>query len=377
VFLIINSTEYQMILDYQIDTFNGVWRITVDNLEIGYFEIKIKIVESTDEVYINEIHELLLIIPNTPLINSNEWLIEYDENGDFISGNLTISSYYGIISVQIWIDGIEFTVIKIGEGLYYYYGIVDHAKKHVMKVKVIDSNNRILENEFPLTVQTNPKSLTVSLVVAGIVLLILIGSGLFIASKFIKKNRQEDLLDTQLDISEIEDDEQIIAEVEAQSNVDVSSDIQIESETINDDLFRDNFDLFPRENESPQSQSIKPTVTATMKQKKDSKKKPKVDLVEVPKEDESLKQVKEYLEKVKEDGTLEYANGNGSDKNSDEDFRETIDKLTSFTTEIDYRLLPKDEQLAKLAEEQENSESTVFDLKEITEEIEQTFTKNK
>ena len=366
--LIINETEYQMILDYQIDAQRGVWRIAIDNLEIGNYIMKIKIVETVEKIYYSEIQELLIIIPDKPVIELNDWLIEIQENGDYISGNITISSFYGIISVQIWIDGIEFTVIKISEGLYYYYGLIDHSKSHTMTVKIIDSKNRILESELPLTIANKSNIVTISLIVTSIVLFALIGVGIFFTSKYLKKQSDEEQ-EYQIDVPEIE-----VEDTGEQKENEELTELEDEFSRILDDT-EEEFTLFPEIKQRNQPKSAK-LVKAQARKSADNKKEEKpVDLVDVSEEDENLKQVKEYLEKVKEDGTLEYANGNGSNGKKLE-LDDSIDKLTSLTTEIDYRVLPKDEQQAVL-EQQESDESTVFDLKTITEEIEQTFTKNR
>ncbi|MCG3254205.1 MAG: hypothetical protein KAX09_10155 [Candidatus Heimdallarchaeota archaeon] len=346
VYFLINSTEYQMSLSYQIDAHRSVWLIGIDSLNIGNFEIKIKIVEESGSVYIRTISERLLVIPIAPQLLDYYWQIESGKSDDFISGNITIDSYYPLDLIEVWIDGQKLTVTMITEGVYNFYGYVSHTKSHVLTIKVTDIMGRVLTDEIELGGISGSSVLTISLVVSVLVIVALIAGALYLSLQ--RKNR------TQTNISSSE----------------------LELPDISDELL----ETFEDEPQLPDE-----SVNQTKKSKSQNKRKKAVvlpiasvadDLAEdflnetlEPVEIEStpqLEEVKEYIAKVKNDGLLPDENG---------EMKKTIDDLSSLTPEIDIRVLSKEEQMKILAaeEESESLKSTVISLKEIAEEIDQTF----
>ncbi|MFW9921834.1 MAG: collagen binding domain-containing protein [Candidatus Thorarchaeota archaeon] len=369
----LNSTEYLMILDYQIDPARSVWKITIDDLSIGNYFMTIKIVEKSSSIIIDEITETILVIPNTPKVNSNNWIVRSTAEGDYINGNLTIISYYEIISVQIWIDGVEFTVIKIGENLYNYYGIISHAKTHTMRIVATDSEMRVYENEIVLGSQPGINILTISLVVSCLVFLVLVSVGVLVAKKYLKKAKEE-TPNGVIEVEEIIEEELPFVEF----NLDTPEPI-ISSDDINIELLFEEppseeiHSEFNSKNNVP-AEIKEPAVAASQPKKVKSKQKSSTPVV--PVEEQNLTHIKEYLMKVKEEGIIDEINGNGHGSKKKKDTIDTIEQMTSFSIEIDRRLLPKEEQLALLEEEsEEEMDSSIFDLKEITDEIEQTLSK--
>lgn len=364
VILIINSTEYLMSLDYQIDQHTSVWLITIDSLDVGLYKIGVKMVEESNESYINWIEDVILVIPKTPILTNCEWLITKVETGDYISGNITINSYYELSSVQIWIDDQLITAIKIGEGLYSFYGTISTAKSHTLTIRAVDSNERVLNIQLNLDQNFGANIVMISLLVSSVLLIILISGGVIFATKYLKK-KPTNSFDSQIELPEIEDiatepslpEEETLGlfnEIESiHSNIDeaiTSEEILIEEES-NDEFIE------------PDNLAVVSACPATVNTEEPGK-------TEEP-YDENLKQVKEYLQKVKEDGLIDYVNG--SIENGDE-VCTSLDQLTSFSIEIDQRVLPKDDPAKLKAElDEELSRSTVFDLKEIAEEIEHTF----
>ena len=364
VILIINSTEYYMVFDYQLDQYRSVWKVTIEPHEIGTFEIGIKIVDSMNGIYEDKIRDVIIIIPKTPLLTEHEWLITQNGSGDYIEGNITISSYYELNLVQIWIDDQLVTVTKIGEGLYYFYGTVATAKSHMMKIRAVDVNSRVLETELSLKINAGANVVMISLLVTGALLAVLVSGGTIFATKYMKKKSNNEISEL-IELPEIDD-----FEAENPMSEEEAMDLFQEIETIR----AEEEQLTPEENLFDNESSIVPestenVVTATVCPSS-------IEIEEEHSEedtDDNLRQVKEYLQKVKKDGLIEYVNGS-KDNGNDESIT-SIDQLTTFSVEIDQRVLPKDELSAKLEAEREEKleRSTVFDLKEITEEIEHTL----
>ncbi|MCK5045312.1 MAG: hypothetical protein KAS22_01955, partial [Candidatus Heimdallarchaeota archaeon] len=345
VYFIINSTEYQMSLSYQIDAHRSVWLISIDSLDIGNFEIKIKIVEESSSVYFKTITERLLVIPITPQLLYYIWEIENGKNDDFISGNITIDSYYPIDLIEIWIDGQKLTVTMIADGIYNFYGYVSHTKNHVLTIKVTDIMGRILTDEILLSGVSGSTVLTISLVVSVLVIIGLIAGALYLSLQ--RKNRSQNNVST----SELE-------------LPDISDELL---ETFDEPQLPDDPVIQTKKSKSPNKRKkagIPPVVTVADDLAEDflNETLQPVAIESTP----QLEEVKEYIAKVKNDGLLPDENG---------EMKKTIDDLSSLTTEIDIRLLPKEEQMKILAQEEESEslKSTVISLKEIAEEIDQTF----
>ncbi|MCK5298666.1 MAG: hypothetical protein KAJ76_07160, partial [Candidatus Heimdallarchaeota archaeon] len=345
VYFIINSTEYQMSLSYQIDAHRSVWLISIDSLDIGNFEIKIKIVEESSSVYFTTITERLLVIPITPQLLYYIWEIENGKNDDFISGNITIDSYYPIDLIEIWIDGQKLTVTMIADGIYNFYGYVSHTKNHVLTIKVTDIMGRILTDEILLSGVSGSTVLTISLVVSVLVIIGLIAGALYLSLQ--RKNRSQNNVST----SELE-------------LPDISDELL---ETFDEPQLPDDPVIQTKKSKSPNKRKkagIPPVVTVADDLAEDflNETLQPVAIESTP----QLEEVKEYIAKVKNDGLLPDENG---------EMKKTIDDLSSLTPEIDIRLLPKEEQMKILAQEEESEslKSTVISLKEIAEEIDQTF----
>lgn len=366
VILIINSTEYLMSFNYQINQYTSVWKITIDPLSVGLYKISVKIVEESDEFFVDKIEEAILVIPKTPILTDCKWEIPDDGPGDYISGNITINSYYELSSVQIWIDDQLITVIKIGDGLYSFYGTISTAKSHTLTIKAVDINGRVLNIQLDLDKNAGANIIMISLLVSSAILIFLISCGTIFAKKYMKK-KPTNIFDSQIELPEIED-----IDTESSPSEEGPLDLIEEIESIHSNVEEPIASEEPLlVEEGPNDEFVDPDNLAVVSACPSS-----IDREEPSKSeeqyDENLKHVKEYLQKVKEDGLIEYVNG--SKENGDEEYT-SLDQLTSFSIEIDQRVLPKDALSAKLEveKEEERMQSTVYDLKEIAEEIEQTF----
>ncbi len=337
IILMMNSTEYSMSFNYQTSQHRSVWKITINSLKVGIYEIRIKINEESKDSFIFNVEEEILVIPKTPLLTKYESSIIDDGIGDYISGNVTIKSYYELSSVQIWIDDQLITVIKIGEGIYSFYGTVSTAKNHLLTIRAVDINERVLNVQIELKQEPEANIIMISLLISGVLLMFLLSGGVFVASKYLKKNPTNSI-DSQIELPEIEET--------------ISSPGNPSDEEPNDE-FIDSDNL-----------AVVSTCPITVETEESSEMEEQ--------HDDDLKQVKEYLQKVKEDGLIEYVNGSKDNGNEE---HASLDQLTTFSIEIDQRVLPKNLLTAKMITESEEelSQSTVFNLKEIADEIEQIF----
>ena len=367
VYLILNSTEYLMAFNYQIDAHRSVWYLELNTLNVGNYEVKIKMIEVTDEIHNNTLG-MIKVIPATPLLVQNDWSVEKAGDLDYISGFLTIDSYYDIFLIEIWIDGELITVMEISNGYFSYYGYVNKAKTHTMKVSVKDSQNRELSTEFLLGLEGGLSSLAIIAIISVVGILAIAGAIAYVGSK-LKTNSLELDESEELDLPEIEIDDDQDTVLTQTSNLN-------DRESLNEieDLFDSNLD----------SQQIAPepigvvTATAVQKKKKKAKKKskPKPQVIEIidtsepldKKAEAELAQVKEYIDTVKEDGLIEIINGNGSAP------RTNLERLSTFSIEIDDRVLPEQERLQKASQnDAQEIDSTLLSLKDIADEIEQTL----
>ncbi len=348
VYLIINSTEYLMTLGYQIDSHKSVWYINIDSLEVGSFEIKIKLVEDSSNVYINELSEVLIVIPNTPQLNSYDWYIESNKDSDYISGNITISSYYSIDIIEVWIDGQLVTLVKIADGIYNFYGYVTHAKNHILKIRVIDVMGRELNDEITLGTPSDSPILAISLAVSIAVLIAIIVGGFFVISKYRNRNQNIDF-SSEVNVPDISDE-----------LIDTFND---EPSIIDDDLEEEI--TAPEIDLTRQPRVIRAETACQDSSLEEEFLNPDLEPIQLDAEPQ-LAEVKEYIAKVKGDGLIPAEN---------EGIVKSIDDLSSLAIEIDQRLLPEDERLKKLAEKEKEATAnpTIPNLKNITEEIEQTF----
>ena len=345
VYFIINSTEYQMSLSYQIDAHRSVWLISIDSLDIGNFEIKIKIVEETSSVYIKTISERLLVIPIAPQLLDYVWQIEKGKSDDFISGNITIDSYYPLDLIEVWIDGQKLTVTMITDGVYNFYGYVSHTKSHVLTIKVTDIMGRILTDEIMLGGVSDFSVLTVSLVVSVLVIIGFIAGALYLSLQ--RKNRTQTIVSSsELELPDISDE-----------LLETFDEPQLPDESTNQTK-RSN-------SQNKRKKAVIPPIASVADDLAEDFLNETLEPVEIESIPQ-LEEVKEYITKVKNDGLLPDENG---------EMKKTIDDLSSLSPEIDYRVLPKAEQMKIIAEEEESEslKSTVISLKEIAEEIDQTF----
>ncbi|MHA1500639.1 MAG: hypothetical protein ACTSSB_02225 [Candidatus Heimdallarchaeota archaeon] len=361
VYLIVNSTEYLMTFSYQIDSHRSVWFIELSSLNVGNFEIQIKIVEVSDEIFVNPLG-VVKVIPATPILVQNDWSVETVGDLDYITGYLTIDSYYDIMIIEIWVDGELITVVEIRDGYFSYYGYVSKAKTHTMRIIVTDDQNRELSADFILGAITGLSTLAIIAIVSVVGILAITGAIAYVSSK-LKANRPESEDPEELDLPEIEiddDQEAILTQTSDLNDQDVLDEIE--------ELFESN----------PETRHVAPepvtVLTAKAKKKKSkAKKRQVVEIIDTSepldqKVEDDLAQVKEYIETVKEDGLLEIINGNGSGPKTN------LDRLSTFSIEIDDRVLSEDERLQKATQKGAVEIDTSFlSLKDITDEIEQTL----
>ncbi|MHA1366090.1 MAG: hypothetical protein ACTSP5_06710, partial [Candidatus Heimdallarchaeota archaeon] len=278
---------------------------------------------------------------------------------------LTIDSYYDIFLIEIWIDGELITVMEISNGYFSYYGYVNKAKTHTMKVTIKDSQNRELSTEFLLGQEGGLSSLGIIAIISVVGILAIAGAIAYVGSK-LKTNSLESDESEELDLPEIEIDDDQDTVLTQTSNLN-------DRENLNEieDLFESN----------PDSQQIAPEpvgVVAVQTKKKNTKKKSKlkpqtIEIIDASKSldkqaEAELAQVKEYIDAVKEDGLIEIINGNGSAP------RTNLERLSTFSIEIDDRVLPEQERLLKASQnDAQEIDSTLLSLKDIADEIEQTL----
>jgi len=294
---------------------------------------------------VSTISERLLVIPLTPQLIDYIWQIETGKNDDFISGNITIDSYYPLDLIEVWIDGQKLTVTMIAEGIYNFYGYASHTKSHILTIKITDIMGRILTDEIMLGGVSGSAVLTISLVVSVLVIIGLIAGALYLSLQ--RKNRtlnnaassELELPDISNELLETFDEPQLPDESQNETKKSNSRNKRKKAVTppiasVADDLAEDFL-----------NETLEPVAIESTPQ---------------------LEEVKEYIAKVKNDGLLPDENG---------EMKKTIDDLSSLAPEIDIRVLPKEEQMKILAEEEgsESPKSTVISLKEIAEEIDQTF----
>ncbi|HUT81167.1 MAG TPA: hypothetical protein VMZ29_08185 [Candidatus Bathyarchaeia archaeon] len=345
VYLIINSTEYAMTLGYTMNEHKSVWYINLNTLQIGYYEIKVKIVENSSNIIINSLNEIIVIIAITPQINFYDWFVERNKDIDYISGTLTIDSYYDIESAEFWVDGERATVSIIGDRIFEFYVYVNHEKSHLLTIKITDVQGRVLSDEITLGNDGNISIVGISIGVSVIVLVALMGGGIFVALKQMKKNPVEEFA-IEIDLPEISDE-----------GYDLNFDETIDDEFRNQSGLRRNISNSFTE---PAMINIQENIDDLIDEELDS-----INLETEPK----LDQVKEYIAKVKEVGLFPgKSKGNGTAMKS-------ITDLSTLDIEIDLRLLPEEERLRKLAEKEAEEPVQIPNLKDITEEIELTFVK--
>ncbi|NHJ85256.1 MAG: Ig-like domain repeat protein [Asgard group archaeon] len=347
VYLIINSTEYPMVLSYQIDPNRSVWKIELNSLPIGSYEIKVKLIEITSNVYINTINEYLIIIPEKPEMIIYHYNIITGKDSDYITGNITFNSYYAIELVEIWINGERISVNEYSKDIYHFSGYISSSKAHTMKIVVTDEMGRMLTQEFSLENNPNSHLIVISVTIVSLVLVGLIAAGLVVGSRYLKKN--------QLGSSNALELPEIIDETESEPE-ESNSGNNLESELESfDDILEELDDEFECSGDCLDSiDSIAETV------------------IPFEIDTESIAQVKEYIAKVKQDGLIEAADNNGNGhENSD-----TIDNLTTMSIEIDDRVLPEEERKKRVAKRKRDNPPPPLSLKEIAAEIEQTFVKH-
>lgn len=364
VYLILNSTEYLMVFSYQVDAHRSVWYLEVSTLAIGNFEVKLKMVEVTDSIFINSL-DVIKVIPATPIIVQNDWSVENAGDLDYVSGYLIIDSYYDILIIEIWVDGELFTIVEISNGYFSYYGYVNKAKTHTMKIQIMDAQNRELSTEFLLGANSGLGSIAIIAIISVVGILAVTGAIAFVSSK-LKTDNSELEEPEELDLPEIEiddDQETILAQTSCLNDREVLDEIEELFETS-----PDNQQL------APEPVSVVTAQTAKKRTSKKSKSKPKVvEIIDTSepldkKAEADLAQVKDYIETVKEDGLIEIINGNSSAP------RTNLERLSSFSIEIDDRVLPEQERLQKIAQnEVADIDSSFLSLKDITDEIEQTL----
>ncbi|NHJ47147.1 MAG: hypothetical protein FK733_05095 [Asgard group archaeon] len=351
VYFILNSTEYLMLLGYQINEHFSVWYIYLESLPIGNYEIEIKIIETTSYTVVNKISELVQVIPIAPELSYYEWYMSKSGESDYIYGNLTFDSYYAIHLVEIWLDGQRITVTKISDELFSFSGYVSHSKSHTMKVQVSDIMGRVNIDELLLGKAGLSVLIIASVAVTIVVVIAIIG---IIAVFTIKQKRSssDESFISEIDVLEIDDDENFET-----LTTDRRTPLQLtDSESPNNILGS----LSP-----PSINGV--AVSGDMFEIDENSIDEDLESIEINPEP-NFAQVKEYIAKVREDGLIP---NNGSK------VKKSIDDLATLSIEIDYRLLPEKERQKKLAEIEEAEAARVMNLKDIAEEIDETFSKKK
>ncbi|MBN1330623.1 MAG: hypothetical protein JXA54_14210 [Candidatus Heimdallarchaeota archaeon] len=345
VYLIINSTEYTMTLGYTMNEHKSVWYISLNSLQTGNYEIKVKIVENSSNIIINSLSEIIVVIPITPQITSYNYLIERNKEIDYLTGTLVVDSYYDIESVEIWVDGERATVNNIKEFTYEFNIYIVHEKSHLLIIKISDVNGRVLYNEITIGKSNSTTIIGISISISIIVLVVLMGGGIFVALKQQKKNQIDDFT-AEIALSDIPEE-----------NYGLNFDEEI------DDEFRTQSGL----RGNPSNSLVAPAM-ANFQENIDDIIAEELDSINMEVEPK-LDQVKDYIAKVKEVGLLSgKSDGNGIGMKS-------ITDLSTLDIEIDPRLLPENERLQKLAEKEIEESLQIPNLKDITEEIELTFVK--
>jgi len=364
VYLILNATEYLMTKLYQYSQHQSSWTVAVPSLSLGRYSLAIKIIEENDETTIDYIKETLLVIPNAPALSSLEWHMESSQGSDHLTGTIVVLSFYAIENITLWIDGQPINAEKHGETTYSFEAYVAPAKSHLLKIKVVDSKGNTLLKEIVLGETNAPTALITSIVLAVLFIVSLMIMTFFLATKRSKRSlsaQEEPLL---LDVPEviIEDEEE--GGVESTPSVEPT---QARTSSKRENRSR------KRSKKEPEGNNLPPVSACVtlLEGETDGIDEgfPELDLPAQP----LLAEVKDYVEKVKEDGLLQTrVNGsNGKEQKSIED-------LSTLSIEIDQRLLPEKELLERKAEQEKLKSTGILSLKEIAEEIEQTFNrKNK
>ncbi|MHA1221379.1 MAG: hypothetical protein ACTSQB_06565, partial [Candidatus Heimdallarchaeota archaeon] len=218
-----------------------------------------------------------------------------------------------------------------------------------------DIQGRILTNEVTLGDDGRPILATVSIVVAVLVFVALMSGGIFVTTKQMRKNHPEEF-PSELDLPEITDnnDSDFASNTNGQT---VPDELAIEESA------SDEFPLLEDRRKQPPNVTI---AEADLQEITEELLDKELDAIEIEPEPK-LDEVKEYIAKVKEVGLMPGSNdGNGG-------VIKSIDDLATLGIEIDHRLLPEKERLRKLAEKELHEPISAPTLKEIAEEIEQTF----
>lgn len=361
VYLIINSIEHKMLIGYQINEHFSVWYISLDSLTIGNYNIEVKIIETTSYTVVEKINEVVEVIPIAPELRFYECFISKSGDSDFIYGNLTFNSYFKINTVEIWLDGQRIMVTKISNDLYSFSGYSPHSKSHTLKIQVSDVMGRMNIKEIVLgDIGTSPL-LIVALVSAIIVVIAIVSTvTVFTVKQKRKVNNNSTVID--IDLPEIDEDNENHESLE--NNTPTISQLGSNNGATNISD-KNRFDFFDDLNPTPSEAVISCDLQETDDESVDY-----IDTIEINPEP-NFAQVKEYIAKVREDGLIPNdGSGNG-------DVKKTIEDLVTLNIEIDYRLLPDEEKMKKMAEIEELEESRVLNLKDIAEEIDQTFDEKK
>jgi hypothetical protein len=350
VYFILNSTEYLMYLGYEVSDNFSVWYIYLESLPIGNYGIEVKIVETTSFTVIGKISDIVQVIPVAPELSFYKWSVSKSGESDIVSGNLTFNSFYLIYQVELWLDDQRITATKVTDNVYSFNAYVTHSKNHILRIKVSDVMGRIYNNEF--LIGKIGLSTLITAIIAVSIIIVLVGIGLVVVFAYRqRKIAIEDPTTTELEIIEIDD-------VEA----------DISSTELGRELLEDNNTNKSRRRN--QQSPISAIVSADLFDIDEDQINEDLESVEI-KPEPNFVHVKEYIAKVREDGLIPDNGSNGNDA------RKTIDDLATLNIEIDYRLLPVDEQVKKLAEKEKDDKPHVMSLKEIADEIEETFKKKK
>ena len=372
VYLFLNGTKYQMTKLFENTQQLSGWSIVLKSLPLGTYWLAMQIVETNGAVTTGEIHDSLLVIPNRPTV-SISWTVEQSEGSDYVSGLITIVSFYEIVNVSLWLDGQPIQVMKTTETTFTFEAYVAHAKSHILKVSVEDSKGNLLLEEFTKGGSAFPTVLLTSIVLSVLIFISLAITFFFLAAKRQKQGQITDQSSMVLDIPEIELEEEASVEEEIEEGLDQVAD---SSEVVEEEEEKEEEkEPVAEQNKSPstkkkrKSKAAVAAVSACVLLPEGDLVVPEISTQAIPLPSEPLlAEVKEYVATVKEDGLIQTPE-NGSNGNG----RKSIQDLSTLSVEIDQRLLPKKEQKQREQEEARLKNPAVLSLKEIAEEIEETF----
>ncbi|MEA2071394.1 MAG: hypothetical protein U9O98_08900, partial [Asgard group archaeon] len=369
--LYLNDTSYLLTKTYEITIHKTVWCFTSEKIPQGNYLLSIKISEQNSKDTTFTLQQSLIIIPSCPEIQNNQWRIITKGSQDIIQGNFTIFSFYEIQIVTVWLDGQQLSLHQISTRIYGFNASVPHAKTHELRIKIIDVNGRIFEETYKLGgIILNPNIKIFVIIVSVILLLLLIGGFVLIRKHIRKRNVENPPI---ISVPEIYDDmDSLEASSSSRDSTDqVPSVVQSSSSPVSQ----------PSQNGNRLRQASE-RLSSSQQKNTEQNLKPKSERQQIDQQELAVFNVKEYIQKVEQEGLFDYIKEEGKpekdstngDQDSDkESLPTTIDTMSSFSIDIDERLLPEKEQKKIHEQKRKDTASLSKDLRAITEEIEGTF----